>query len=442
MESQNEEWKESFRDEALNTICGFANTGGGKLIIGKRDNGDIVGVRNAKKLMEEVPNTVYNLMGIHPDVETLEEGGKTCVVVTVKKQKEPVFLSGLVYIRSGSTTMKLTGNPLNRFLLRKWDMSWTDLPAHNGKLSKLSSEAIDMFVRIGIASKRMSPAAVESDHESILKRYKLITDEEVTNAAMVLFSENPMSVSYAAVTKIGAFTEDHRLLRDDRIGGPIISQPDRVMDVLLEKYVQGTYDIEGLRRVTKYPYPEKALREALLNATVHRDYSSVMDTSIKVFPDRVEIFNPGCLPYGWTEKELLEERTSLPANPLIARVFYDMGYIENWAAGIPMMRNECIDMGISEPEFKVSREGIAVVFRRAPEKKCQILENIPNDIKLNDTESKVYQIICEGTVCTMKEMSAILLVSVSSIKRSLTALIEKGLIVREGSDKLGKWIHK
>jgi len=442
MESQTEEWKESWHDDCLNDINAFANTDGGRLFVGRNDKGVITGIRNARKLMEEIPNTVYNKMNFHPDVRTLTENGKEYVVVTVKRQKEPVFNGDSLFIRSGSTTKRLTGKQLMDFLLRRTGQSWTDIEVKNAKLSNLSPEAIDTFVRKGIASNRMSSAAVESDHGSLLKRYELINEDGmVTRAAVILFSESPLRVTYAATTKIGAFSEDDRLLRDDRIDGPIVLQPDRVMDKLLDKYVQGVYDIKGLQRFTKYPYPEKALREAVMNATVHRDYSCNMDTSIKVYPDRVEIFNPGRLPEGWTEKELTGSHGSEPANPLIAKVFYEMEYIEQWGSGIGMMRKECENMGISHPEFNVGRDGITITFRRAPEKET-VSKNESGTADLTVKEKKVYQVICEGVATTLDEISLASGVSVASVKRATKSLIEKEMIIRVGSKMDGKWIRR
>jgi len=440
MESQNEEWKTSWHDDYLDTINAMANVAGGKLIIGKNDKGVIVGIRNAKKLMEQIPDKVYHKMNFFPDVRTeMTEDGKEYVVVTVKPQKYPVFNGDSLNIRSGSTTRRLEGKELTDFLLHRSGLSWTDIEAQGIKLSDLSPEAIDLFVKKGTASKRMSEAAIGKDHESVMRQYKLMNDDGITRAALVLFSEDAVPLSNATVMKIGAFSEENRLLRDDRIGGPVVSQPDRVMEILLEKYVQGTYDIKGLQRVTEYPYPVKALRECVMNATVHRDYSSRADASIKVYPDRVVIFNPGKLPAGWTEKELSEGHTSMPANTLIARVFYDMGYIENWATGITMMRDECRNMGIPEPEFNVTINGIDVIFRRSPEKKAG---SVSETADLTDKEKKVYLAICEGTSTTAKGISDESGVPMGTVMRVINSLIEKGLVIRVGSKMDGKWVRK
>jgi ATP-dependent DNA helicase RecG len=184
----------------------------------------------------------------------------------------------------------------------------------------------------------------------------------------VLFMGNPWGVSHATPVKIGAFNERGVLLRDDVVECPVIMQPDRVMDILLNKYVQGTNEVVGLMMTVKYPYPERALREAVMNAIVHRDYSSVVETCIRVYPDRVRISNPGRLPNGWTKDGLAGEHGSEPANPKIARAFFSMGYIEKYGTGIGMMRGECAAAGVPEPEYVVEKRVVGVIFR-LPEKR-------------------------------------------------------------------------
>jgi ATP-dependent DNA helicase RecG len=315
--------------------------------------------------------------------------------------------------------------------------SWTDLHDKKIKIGDLSQDAIDLFIQAGIKSKRMSSKAAHSDRETLLRNYSLMDDEGLKKSAAILFLPRTKRSSYSPDTKIGAFDEKDMLLRDDWIDGPVISRPDRIMNIILEKYIQGTYDIEGLKRVTKYPYPVKAIREAVMNSTVHRDYSSSMETSIKVYPNRLEIFNPGRLPEGWTAENLLRKHSSKPANETIAKVFYDMEYIEKWGFGIGMMRKECKEMGLPEPEYEITSDGIEIIFR-LPEKND---ENVPKMewVNLKGNEFKIYGLIHEGKVTTAPEMAKSIGISERTVRRIAAKLIERGYIERIGGDKTGKW---
>jgi len=441
MESEAEEWKESWRKEYLASICAFANKNGGTMIIGKTDKGEVIGVSNPHKMLEEIPNTVRNALRFSPEVNAVAEKGKTIIVVKVEPQRRAVDYEGIYYTKSGSTRVALTGNQLMQFLLKKEGMSWVDLPEERIKLNELSQEAIDFFIKKGTGSGRMSSEAANGGNELLLKNYELMNENGLKRSGAILFSENPLRTSYATPVKIGAFSENGTILRDDIIQGPVIMQPDRVMDLLLNKYVLGTNALEGLMMVTKYPYPVRALREAVLNAVVHRDYSRAVDTDILVYQDRIEIRNPGRLPDGWTAEKLLEAHSSEPANPSVAKAFYDMRYIERYGSGIKMIREECAAMGLPEPEYEVAFGIFEVTFRLPEKNDRNVSGKAAVDLSdLTDTEAKIYALICEGKVTTALDMACLLDMSEKTVRRSVAVLVERELVKRIGSRSAGRWV--
>ena len=118
-EQQNIEFKQSWHDDYLKWVCGFANAQGGIIFIGKNDNGIIVGVDDYKKLMDDIPNKIKNLMGITAGVNLQEETGKYFIEIITQSYSVPISLRGRYYYRSGSTKQELTGASLNEFLLKK-----------------------------------------------------------------------------------------------------------------------------------------------------------------------------------------------------------------------------------------------------------------------------------------------------------------------------------
>lgn len=118
-ENQNTEWKESWRDEYLKWICGFANATGGKIYIGMNDNGKVVGVADADKLLEDIPNKVRDVLGIIVDVNLLEENGLKYIEIDVPPYSNPINYKGQYHYRSGSTKQELKGAALNRFILQR-----------------------------------------------------------------------------------------------------------------------------------------------------------------------------------------------------------------------------------------------------------------------------------------------------------------------------------
>jgi ATP-dependent DNA helicase RecG len=147
-ESQNIEWKESWRDEYLKWICGFANAQGGRLIIGKSDTGTIVGVDNVQRLLVDIPNKVRDTMGIVVEVNRLEAEHKELLEIVVEAYPYPVSYKGEYHLRSGATKQELRGAALDQFILRKQGRTWDDVPIPGLTAGNLSSQAIRSFQQL------------------------------------------------------------------------------------------------------------------------------------------------------------------------------------------------------------------------------------------------------------------------------------------------------
>lgn len=149
-ESQLIEYKESWRDEYLKQICGFANAQGGVLYIGKRDDGSVCGVADSKKLMEDIPNKVRDTLGLIVDVDLINENGLDVIKITVEENPYPVNYKGESHYRTGSTKQLLQGSALTNFLLRKTGKNWDSIPLENITVEDLDKESFDIFHREAI----------------------------------------------------------------------------------------------------------------------------------------------------------------------------------------------------------------------------------------------------------------------------------------------------
>ena len=149
-ESQLIEYKESWRDEYLKWICGFANAQGGVLYIGKRDGGSVCGVADSKKLMEDIPNKVRDVLGLIVDVDLMNENGLDVIKIKVEENPYPVNYKGESHYRTGSTKQLLQGSALTNFLLRKTGKNWDSIPLENITVEDLDKESFDIFHREAI----------------------------------------------------------------------------------------------------------------------------------------------------------------------------------------------------------------------------------------------------------------------------------------------------
>lgn len=366
-ESQHTEWKESWRDEYLRWICGFANAEGGVLVIGRNDKGVAVGVNNAKRLLEELPNKVRDILGIMVAVNLVTEAGKELVEIRVEPYPSPISYKGEYHYRSGSTKQELKGAALQRFLMRKQGRHWDDAPVPGFDVDDCSQDAFQLFKTRAAESRRVSEEALQDGNESLLENLQLREGQYVKRAATLLFSDKPERYVSGAYIKIGFFVTDDDLRYQDEIHGNLFGQVERTLDIMFFKYLKAYISYEGLQRLETFLFPYPAVREALLNAVVHKDYSSGIPIQISVYDDKIVLWNSGQLPQDWTLEKLLGKHPSDPYNPLIAGAFFRAGYIESWGRGIEKINRECREHGIDPPLYDPSMSGLMLTFRANPQ---------------------------------------------------------------------------
>jgi len=333
-EHQHIEWKQSWQDEYLKWICGFANADGGTLVIGKDDKGKVVGLMNAKKLLEEIPNKVRNLLGIMVDVNLQQEAGKDFIEIVVEPYPCPISYRGAYHYRSGSTKQELKGTALDRFLLRKQGRHWDGIPTPHVTVGDLDTQALEYFRKQALRSQRLSSEILNEPDQALLEKLHLMEGDYLTRAATLLFHAEPERFFTGAYIKIGFFESNVDLRYHDEVHGALFTQDNQTIAILHAKYLKALISYEGLQRIETYPVPESALREAILNAVVHKDYGSGIPIQISVYPDKLMIWNPGQLPSDWNVETLLRKHSSEPFNPDIANAFFRAGKIEAWGRGI------------------------------------------------------------------------------------------------------------
>ena len=360
-ETQSVEWKRAWRDEYLAWICGFANAQGGVLEIGRDDNGDVVGVRNVLSLLEDIPAKVRALLGIVVEVNLKTEGGREYIEIVVAPHANPISYQGKFHYRSGSTKQVLEGAALTRFLLERHGRTWDDVALPGVRLSELDGRTLEEFRRLGAESKRLPPEVLGESEDEVIERLQLREGALLKRASALLFHPAPHRLVMGAYVKIGDFRGGD-LRFQDVIEGDLFTQVDRTLDLLYTKYTRGLISYRNdLYRVETFPVPRPAMREAVINALIHRDYAEPASTQIRVNAENIEIRNAALLPPDWTA---LETGLSRPHNPLIAQAFFRAGMIEAWGRGIRQIAGHCREAGNPEPRW--AREPGGVLCLRFP----------------------------------------------------------------------------
>ncbi len=439
-ESQNIEFKVSWRDEYLRWISAFANTQGGKLYIGVNDEGEVVGVKDVKRLMEELPNKIASVLGLVCDVKLLSKKGKNYIEIGVMPSNMPISYHGTYDVRSGSTKQELKGVALQDFLMRKIGLSWDDVVCESATLEDIDRNAIDYFLLKAIDAGRLTPEAKADSTEQVLKNLNLITKNgQLKNAALLLFGNRPQMFFTCATFCIGRFGVDEAdLMFQDRIEGNLVQMADRVVDLLRSKYLLSPIHYVDMQRREPLEIPKDALREAIYNAIVHKDYTGV-HIQMKVYNDKVVLWNSGLLPNELNEQNLYKPHPSYPRNKHLAEIFYLMGFIETWGRGFHKIYTLIKDAHQAHPLIESSPNGVRVTFFRP---KNEMMTETPPETplsKLTKRQAQVLELIEQNRSISAEEIGVILEITRNSARDRIDRLRKKGFLRRVGPDKGGYW---
>jgi ATP-dependent DNA helicase RecG len=428
-EHQNIEWKESWHNDYFKWICRFANAQGGTLFIGMDDKGNNKHLANAKKLLEDLPNQVRDLLGLMVDVNLHKTNGDDYLEIVVEPYPFPISLRGKYYYRSGSTLQELKGDALTKFLLQRQGKKWDGVPIHNFTADDLKNDTFEFFRKKATKSKRLEQEDLAGTNQELLESLQLYLEDEkmLKRAAILLFHPKPEKYVTGAYIKIGYFENEADLMYQDEAHGNLFEQIEKIMDLLFTKYIKALISYEGISRVETYEYPKEAIREALLNAVAHKDYSGGAPIQIKVFKDRIMIWNDGQLPPNWTITHLLKRHASKPFNPDIANTLFRSGYIESWGRGIEKMLNYCLEARIPAPNYSFEGSDFLVEFRK----------DIYNDeyftgLGLNERQIKAVLYVKEKGKITNSDYQEINEIAERTASRDLADLVSKKILINSG----------
>ena len=424
-ESQTVEYKANWRSECLKTISAFANSDGGVLIIGLDDSGKSSGLRNVKKLLKDIPNTIRNKLGIIPSVELDKEN---IIKVSVAPSSVPISYNGKYYLRSGSTVQELQGKYLADFLMKKSGSRWDDIVEERIGLNDIDNDSIEKFKKYAVD--RIPSIIKETDNTVLLEKLNLISDGNLKRASVLLFGKDPQRVYHQAIVRIGKFLSDTNIQTTDIVKGNLFTQLETTLEILRTKYLLSNIKYEGIHRRDILEYPHEALREGIINALIHRDYSSTSQIQIRVYPDKLMIMNAGKLPPEVPVEKLKTNHLSKPRNTLLAEVFYSAGFIELWGQGTIKIMDNCLEQGLPEPDFNEENGVMTVTFY-----KDNLTEENLNKLGLNARQIKAIVYMKEKGSITNKEYKSFFNITDRTALRDLNDLISKEFVQKRGEKK-------
>jgi ATP-dependent DNA helicase RecG len=426
METQNIEYKESFGDSVLKAICGMANSNGGTIFVGVSDDGSVKGIKITNKDLEKITERIVSKLGIHPEIELKKENEKNFLVIKVMKSNVPISFNGRYYERVGNTTREMKSEKLKSFLLK--GINWDSIINKDAGFNEIDEETVRMFIRLARAKGRLTIFDENVDLKTLFEHLKLSVNGKLTNGAIILFGKDPQKYFLNAVLRVIRLKNEITSIGDRFIGGNLFKQVITGEEAI-KNFINVKYEIKGLVRKEIWDYPLEAIREALLNALIHRDYFKWnVQTQIKIFDDYIWFYNIGGLPEGITLEQLERPHSSVPRNPLIVHIFYLAGFIEEMGSGTGRIIENMKKAELPEPEFREEMGGFSVYFR-----KDIYTEEYLKELGLNDRQIRAVMYVKKNGKITNKEYQEL----VNTTKRTATRDL-KDLTVKKILEQIGE----
>jgi len=431
-ESQTLEFKEDFDRETIETAGAFANTSGGLILIGVTDKGDIRGVQVGKETLSNWVNQISQSTEprLISEIELKKIAGNNIAVIRVKEFPiKPVSVKGRCYRRVAISNRIMTPQEISEMHLHSTGASWDAFPSGDKTLEDLDLKKVERYIKEANAAGRRN---IKESPKEVLDKLELVKNGKATWAAILLFGKEPQKPLLQSAVHCGRFKLDKTQILDDlMVETDLIDQVDEVMK-FVTRNISVRYEFEGKpKRKEVWEYPREALREAVINAIVHRDYTTPSNVQVEIYDDRIEIWNPGRLLPGITIQDLYKkEHKSVIRNKLIAQMFYDIGYIEKYGSGTIKIIELCKQHDIPSPEFKEASNGFSVTFRKDPYTEVYL-----RNLGLNVRQIKAVMYVKERGKITNKEYINEFSVSRQTATRDLTELVDKELFELKGTGK-------
>lgn len=305
-------------------------------------------------------------MGIIADVNLLCKDELEYLQIIVDKYPSLISFRGKYYYRSGSTMREITGKELERALLKTQGRTWDGVALPKLSVVDLKADAIQLFKDKAVRRGRLTAEEAGVEDTILMDNLHLIDEEGyLIRAAMLAFYHDPEKWVTGSYIKIGYFGKsDSDLVYQDEVHGPLIEQVDKTVDLVYTKYMKALIDYEGVQRIERFMFPKDAFREILLNAIVHKDYSSCNPIQISVYENKIYIWNDGEMPPNLDSTEkLFMKHSSKPYNPKLANIFFKSGMIEAWGRGFEKIKEACRLYDGALPEYEINASGIMVLCK-------------------------------------------------------------------------------
>lgn len=416
----------SSRRNILRTVSAFSNTSGGTILIGIEDDRTVSGLEDPKESEEKLSSIITDGISplVMPEIDILSWRNRNVLrVVVYPGPSRPYFLNDAgkaegAYVRIGSTNRRADAGVIQSLSRYSLGRSFDEEPVF-----ECNSEAIDFLAASELFSKIRT---LKREDLSTLRLVTGIADKNVpTVGGILLFGKERDKLFPDAWLQCGRFIGKSRKVISDSVEykDHLPALPYHAME-FLKKHMQTSIVIGEVSNVRRTSFPLVALREAIVNAVVHADYSfRGSPLRLSVFDDRIEIENPGLLQFGVTIEDMLSGVSAL-RNRVIGRVFKELGLIEQWGSGVQKMIAECYEKGLPSPDFAETGRCFRVT----------VFTEITGPSKLDGVEVRILGLLkTNPDGLSTSELAGILGVTDRSVRSRMKSMVERKLAVPLGT---------
>lgn len=427
-EGYHTEFKRNVNTDLSKELVAFANASGGRIFLGIEDNGTITGVTIDNTLKSKITMMAHDC---DPPVEIELQFFNNILIVNVPEGKDkPYRCTNGFYIRNGASSIKLTTKEIIGFIQSESKIKFDELKNPSVKLpDQLNKGAISRY-------KKLCNISADIDDGELLTNLGLIYADSpvpvINNTGVLFFVTNPAHFIPQSMVTCVAYKGNSKvdILDKKTFDADIITNIDDSL-TFLKRHLNVSFEIKTNQRKEKLEIPEVVLREAVVNAVVHRDYFEKGATvMIEIFDNRVEISNPGGLPKGLKPEDF--GKRTLARNPLMASLLNRANYIENLGTGIQRIRKEMTAAGLPEPDFHFD-DFFTIQLKRVftPEKAISVSLGVSKKRQ----ERMIYLLKQLHTTngLEIKEVAKKYKVVEKAIRKDLLLLHEKGWVISGGT---------
>lgn len=419
------------KKEAVEAIVAILNKHcRGTLYFGVDDSGFVRGQQVSDSTKKDISRIIYDSIEprITPSIEVIEVDERRIIKVSFSGHNRPYAVNGRYVIRTGTENRRMSQDELKRLIKNedyssKWEEELTNYTSED-----LDDEALLDFFHSAKDSGRLDMK--EYNKEKLLSVIDIIQDGKIKNAGYVLFGkESKVSL------KLASYATDNKVTFTDLklVEGNVYDLVNTALDYILNR-INWRSEIGSRKRKEIPEIPEKAIREIIVNAFAHADYETLPEIEVGIHPGKIEVYNPGTFPDGLTPLDFISRNLpSYKRNRLILDVLFRSKDVEKSGTGFQRVNEYCKKQNVSW-DFRKEAYGFFFEFIRT-----NVQLNVQIDVELSEQEQIIYNLINDNLGISKAEMAIRIGKSEKTVQRTISSLVGKNLIRREGSNKVGYW---